>query len=1710
LHPVEKLYTADGNGNTHVGNAITTLSTEGKPSGTQTAQAIETKPEEQKTTSQVERPVGPSTPEIEAEVKAQKEAIGEAYNNEREYAGLDDDVINFMEVVGKGELPRGYTLGSTLLKDALKSLGIKLDLSGYKNTTPTAEEQTAVIKEIAEAIKNKRQILREWSALTEDQRNIFLANLVDNTPLQRANAFKALLAYTNKIREVQNKPRELKASPDAAAYEDNRKVYNKRKIQLPPWDKLTDAQRKLFADVLVKELNKTRKAKGKPALGRLEAIKESDVNHHDTAFKAVWEALKADGYVAKVGSTWQENTSRQLKEQEGVAYATAQQEISSKLEIERAKKEKAEAEAKAEPTEADFGRGEKPLSSEQAGYPSGKVETPNSEPKKPSPFVDKTIIEQLFAGNLMGVLQGLRSKGGAKNKIIKGLAQRLYELKLNTKIEYVDSLPDGDLAIYDPNTDTIKITQDGLTESTIIHEVVHAATHSVIAKYRAGGKGLTDAQKNAVKSLEDLMKQAKENLGEQYPNAFKSLDEFVSYALTDVSFQQNLADIGWSVYPGARAFLGVAHTNFLDIEAGTKPTGAIPIKKNLWSKFLLDIVEAIGLSNWIFRIQVSKDVFKGGNENAVQSNLLIETLGAFDQILSVPIPVEGGTAPVLPAKGQKAPKQTTTTAPSKVDSPPTTILFGDGDTTGLPLAGDQNKKTIIEQVTSKGFYDKIVRNFQNAAAPIKNVEEFFAKLGKITTIGDKINNVFTQISLSGGRAWWNYTRSVSPTADAVSRAIENFAETSNIGVQEALRVLHGYTYVIHEPERRRVKYIKTVPLNDTDKLITINGVGYTPEAVRTAILESLASPSKDNATAISDAEKLRKTLDAIVDDKTNWAKFTGNKKPVPTTPEMFDISTDKYNVVGNYSKKELADLKAFYENPKAKYNLAKIKAVMVEVNKLQEISKQLNSEANYWSQAVNKVAAFYGYKNYVPFKGHPNIRKSDEDLDYGNSKRLGADLTDKQSPFYGRQSDSENPILQSLADASRAALRLGRKQLTLSIKNAVNDKIIDGSAKVNIPFEDRYLDSDALKAAQGETKILHYEEDGSITVITLTSSLQREAIRRTYEESNPLLEKANAVTSLIGQTHTRYSLPFAPMNFVRDALTNAFTLGAKFGPMKSMQLITEVAKLASTKMYSSAQISYYLANNKIAELDALEKSDKSGYVKDAIEYLKAGGRVSYIQGLAARGQLAEISKEVGRSGILKGKDQVEKVFDYWTDTFELTSRIATYRVLKQTYLAENKQTKMSAADALEDAQQRATVGAKNLANFEQVGRYGKIAGAMFMFFRPAATGAVQAIEAVTPYFGFNEETFTAKATAAGATKAEIAAAVAKAKKQTGTTRQMVNGLLGFGAFTYLAAFMMADDDEQGRNRVSTDDSARWSRYARFFIPGMETPFQIPWGFGLGSFAATGAQVMSAAMGNSSVKEMLSNTVQLGLDSFLPIPISRISLLEDPAAWAMDSALPSAMRPFLEYVMNKDALGREIYNNRQTRGGDAYTGGDNIPESYKLAARTLFDVTEGAVDVSPNTLYFWASNYIDGLAKLGSTAVGLGLTAAGQKDFNPKTDTILFDSFFGAPSNVDSKQFSNVENQIKNLERRLNTLKQDPPLYASFVAENPTSQFIVDFYNKEVGGNLNQIRKLMNDIRVMRDISPKERTDMLKNLLPASNMVKRNLIEVFKQVGEITP
>jgi hypothetical protein len=505
------------------------------------------------------------------------------------------------------------------------------------------------------------------------------------------------------------------------------------------------------------------------------------------------------------------------------------------------------------------------------------------------------------------------------------------------------------------------------------------------------------------------------------------------------------------------------------------------------------------------------------------------------------------------------------------------------------------------------------------------------------------------------------------------------------------------------------------------------------------------------------------------------------------------------------------------------------------------------------------------------------------------------------------------------------------------------------------------------------------------------------------------------------------------------------------------------------------------------------------------EYIQLGGKVSYLQGITSKSQQQELQRDLSSNKLQKAGAAVNKVLDIWNDMFELASRTAAYEITKSQEMAKGLNEKA--------ASKKAAGYAKNLANFEQTGEWGRAAGAMFMFFRPAATGAVRAIEAVGPAFRNTEKGIeSAMADLPLSVRNDPKAMEkfrAEYRKQQASARAMSLGLLGMGAAICGMAYMLADDDDQGRNKVATDDATRWSRYARFHfeIFGKDVIFQIPWGFGLGAFAAAGAQMASIGVGNTSIGDALTNTAMIGMDSFLPIPVSRINPMEHPAAWLMDSALPSAFRPFLEWTINMDGLGREIYNNRQSRFGDAYTGGDNIPEMYKSAARALYGATAGGMDVSPNTLYFFANNYLDGVSRLGAGAMNIGMVTAGSKEFNPKTDTVMFDSFFGAPSNIDAREFSNVEKKILDIKKRLNTLEaNNPDQYVRYIEKNPMHQALVDTYDHEVNQVLRDLRQEANVYRRMTGLTPKERNELVKNTVQVQNLVKRNLLDIFEMYG----
>ena len=179
-----------------------------------------------------------------------------------------------------------------------------------------------------------------------------------------------------------------------------------------------------------------------------------------------------------------------------------------------------------------------------------------------------------------------------------------------------------------------------------------------------------------------------------------------------------------------------------------------------------------------------------------------------------------------------------------------------------------------------------------------------------------------------------------------------------------------------------------------------------------------------------------------------------------------------------------------------------------------------------------------------------------------------------------------------------------------------------------------------------------------------------------------------------------------------------------------------------------------------------------------------------------------------------------------------------------------------------------------------------------------------------------------------------------------------------GAFLYAMAPAFSADDEEGRNSVLNDDLSRWARNLRIHY-GDEKVFQMPWGFGNGGLMAVGAQLMGLFMGNNSIAEVGENIVRIASESYMPLPISGMSPLDQGVLkFAFDTVLPSAIRPVFQAITNTNGLGYQIYPSSNSRYSDAYGFSPNIPQSFSSFAKELYDVT--GLEVSPNTLYFFAN------------------------------------------------------------------------------------------------------------------------------------------------------
>jgi len=196
--------------------------------------------------------------------------------------------------------------------------------------------------------------------------------------------------------------------------------------------------------------------------------------------------------------------------------------------------------------------------------------------------------------------------------------------------------------------------------------------------------------------------------------------------------------------------------------------------------------------------------------------------------------------------------------------------------------------------------------------------------------------------------------------------------------------------------------------------------------------------------------------------------------------------------------------------------------------------------------------------------------------------------------------------------------------------------------------------------------------------------------------------------------------------------------------------------------------------------------------------------------------------------------------------------------------------------------------------------------------------------------------------------------------------------------------VIGEDDEDPKNVVAEDSKELWTRNLRIPLGwlGLENLegkfFQIPWGFGLGAFAATGAQVAAWVTGGQSGKDFFGNTVTIATDSYLPLPVARYNPIDAPFNWLISSLMPTYLRPFYEHNVNMSGLGQSIYRDYYNRYGPALAGSANIEEMYRSIAVNIRDATGGRYQPDPSEVRYFLTAYADGLAAIASDFTNVSL------------------------------------------------------------------------------------------------------------------------------------
>jgi PAS domain-containing protein len=968
----------------------------------------------------------------------------------------------------------------------------------------------------------------------------------------------------------------------------------------------------------------------------------------------------------------------------------------------------------------------------------------------------------------------------------------------------------------------------------------------------------------------------------------------------------------------------------------------------------------------------------------------------------------------------------------------------------------------------------------------------------------------------------------APKQKDLSDAIADYMARTKQKAEEVLAEFNRWMHGLTEPDLRKWLYTRYVPLSEKP-MRGANGKMISPAEAREAMVkayetvEDLTAPDAKQKYGYN-ADDIRNYLDYLAKNFAEPNGFTPEDAPLGILsfrPDrgITDINHPAYDLTGVSQeaaarwRAELKERLAGEDGPAIQRVLDAEKALREEIVRLEKLN-------GHWDNHVDNAIAVMRRGNYYTLKGDAN--KYNYDIMSGT--RLQGALGRVQAEMGGRSSMSDNPLTQTLADSNVALSRLDKKGFLdelyryakeglLKDPDDYNKRVLKVLDPIKVGERKKY---ELPEGVSPESIVLRPNDKGGYDVIQILNKDWLEPIKGIVTKQSLGMELLGKATQFGASQATRFNIPFAVPNSFRDLATNTSTVsseyGFKTGAKVALRFFSQAAKGSAFK---AAKVANLFAKNDIAEIERLAAKDE--FIKNLYTLMKEGGVTAYNTAFSnetATRQLVDTLKKKGPVG--SSWESLQHLADVWNNTFEYMNREAAFDTLHQEF-GEKGVT-------------RAATETKNLFNPELSGNHTKSLGSWFAFLRASATGAVRQIDSILVPLTMDADTWIRNTYGtkhqrdikASADKILNPAQLKKAREYWNFRRKNAYLLsiasLGFGMAAQQMAKAVAGTDEKGQNKVSTDNYSLWTRSLR--IPttilgpyakslGDNIDFiNVPWGYGAGSFAAMGAQIAAMASGDAKPAEAARNMAGVAKDSFLPIPVENWELFNrNPVGGVVASAAPAPLRPVLYFAWNADTFGRQIYSTHQGKYAQSYSGGDYVPEDFKWLSKQLYDQSEGKFDISPQSLQFFANNYISGIATATHAVTGTAQTFMGQKDYDLKTDLPILGSILGHAADADARKFNDTDSDIRKIKTRLSTLRNtgNQKAYEKFVSEHPTAPMLVKQYDVLIN-RMNKYTKMLNDIRAS-DMTPKERKDRVEQLRNMRSLYMKQMNDSYELYKE---